>query len=125
MKLIPETDSIIITHHECDTVSEKTTEKNPPNFMWERNPRKYNPTEINPHLTVKKLRLSDPYQDRNLNLIWRFISLKVYFVQEQDGGGEMKRNHLAMPQRPVGLAMKLSQPNMALSYPLNYDKTCL
>ena len=31
----------------------------------------------------------------------------------------------AMPQRPVGLDMKLSQPNVGLIYPLNYDKTCL
>ena len=30
-----------------------------------------------------------------------------------------------MPQRPVGLDMKLSQPNVELIYPLNYDKTCL
>ena len=29
-----------------------------------------------------------------------------------------------MPQRPVGLDMKLSQPNVGLIYPLNYDKTC-
>ena len=26
-----------------------------------------------------------------------------------------------MPQRPVGLDMKLSQPNVGLIYPLNYD----
>ena len=32
---------------------------------------------------------------------------------------------MAMPQRPVGLDMKLSQPNVGLIYPLNYDKTCL
>ena len=30
-----------------------------------------------------------------------------------------------MPQRPVGLDMKISQPNVGLIYPLNYDKTCL
>ena len=29
-----------------------------------------------------------------------------------------------MPQRPVGLDMKLSQPNLGLIYPLNCDKTC-
>ena len=34
-------------------------------------------------------------------------------------------NHLTMPQRPVGIDMKLSQPNVGLIYPLNYDKTCL
>ena len=28
-----------------------------------------------------------------------------------------------MPQRPVGLDMKLSQPNVGLICPLNYDKT--
>ena len=32
---------------------------------------------------------------------------------------------MAMPQRPVGLDMKLSQPNVGLIYPLKYDKTCL
>ena len=30
-----------------------------------------------------------------------------------------------MPQRPLGLDMKLSQPNRGLTYLLNYDKTCL
>ena len=30
-----------------------------------------------------------------------------------------------MSQRPVGLDMKLSQPNKGLNYPLNYEKTCL
>ena len=29
---------------------------------------------------------------------------------------------MAMPQRPVGLDIKLSQPNVGLIYPLNYDK---
>ena len=34
---------------------------------------------------------------------------------------------MAMPQPPppVGLDMKLPQPNMGLSYTLNYEKTCL
>ena len=27
------------------------------------------------------------------------------------------------PQRPVGFDIKLSQPNVGLIYPLNYDKT--
>ena len=28
-----------------------------------------------------------------------------------------------MPQRPMGLDMKLSQPNMGLDYPLEHAKT--
>ena len=34
-------------------------------------------------------------------------------------------NHFAMFKRSVGLDMKLSQQNVGLIYPLNYDKTCL
>ena len=32
---------------------------------------------------------------------------------------------MAMSQQPLRLDMKLSQPNVGLIYPLNYDKTCL